>query len=216
MAEINFSEFDLPEEEVNDTLRAVFDKSIAAADPERKKTELRSLAADTRLLSFRQRLYLRYLFASQMRIRAAVNKMNQNLDIEPIKEGTVRSWHKDQNFKSIIERYTQLMLETTGIGSASRILLRIDGVVEDALTPVPVLHQGLPVFDPDRPGEILKEVDRGSALKGLEMLGKAAGAFRKDEENSQRVTVVLDFSGEQMQGEQESEVIDGEFVEVKK
>jgi hypothetical protein len=72
------------------------------------------------------------------------------------------------------------------------------------------------VFNPDRPGEILKEVDRGSALKGLEMLGKAAGAFRKDEENSQRVTVVLDFSGEQMQGEQESEVIDGEFVEVKK
>jgi hypothetical protein len=219
MSEAPLSDFDVTEEEAAavDAVSAVVGKPILEQSPERKLAEMKSLAAATRNLTLRQRLYLRYLLGSQMRPKVALRKFNENFSNEPLKESTVRDWHRRRNhFSSVLDRYTQLMLEQSGVGNPARILLRIDGVVEDALTPVPVLHQGLPVFNPDRPGEILKEVDRGSALKGLEMLGKAAGAFRKDEENSQRVTVVLDFSGEQMQGEQESEVIDGEFVEVKK
>jgi hypothetical protein len=136
--------------------------------------------------------------------------MNATLPREAqVQESVARRWMMNPAFKSIVERYTQLALEHAGVGSPAQILLRIDAVVEDALEPQPVVSR--------RTGEIIgHEADRGAALKGLELLGKAAGAFRKDEENSQRVTVVLDFSGDAMQGEQESEAIEGEAVEVKR
>lgn len=203
------SEFDLPEEEVA-ALESIFDKPVVAAakSDSGKLAEYASLAKATRELPLRQRAFLRSMLANQMRPDVARRKLAL-AGIKIDHHATAR-WMKDPEFKILLDRYTQLMLDQAGIGSPSRILLRIDGVVEDALQPVPVIYQGLPVVDPKREGEYLMEVDRGSALKGLELLGKAAGAFRKDEENSARVTVVLDFSGEQMQGEQESEVIEGE------
>jgi hypothetical protein len=51
-----------------------------------------------------------------------------------------------------------------------RLLARQDEIVETLLTPKPVLHQGLPVFDPRRPGEILTEVDAGAASRANEVL----------------------------------------------
>ena len=213
MTESPLSEFDV-EPEVADALQSVFDKPPVAVDRARKAAEYKTLAADTRKLSLRQRLYIRHLLASQMRQRVALNKMNAGLPFEDrLKESTVRNWHRRNDFRSIVERYAQLALEQSGVGSSAQILVRIDGVVEDALTPVPMYHNGIALRAPD--GSVQTEVDRGNALKGLELLGKAAGTFRKDEENSTRVTVVLDFSGEQMQGEQESEIVDGDFEVVR-
>src|SRR6185437_1956575 len=59
-----------------------------------------------------------------------------------------------------------------------RLLARQDDIVETLLTPKPVLHQGLPVFDPKRPGEILEEVEAGGASRANEVLMKAAGLLK--------------------------------------
>lgn len=206
----------LDEPGVTSALETVFDRPLAPV--EKRKTqraaEYRILAADTRGLSLRQRMFVRAMLSCQMRPSVAMRKVNEGLAAaDRLKQTTVSRWMKDGVFKSILERYTQLLLDYTGVASPAQTLLRIDAVVEDALTPVPMYHNGIALLNPET-GAIQKEVDRGAALKGLELLGKASGVFRKDEENSQRVTVVLDFSGEQMQGEQESEVIEGEAHEV--
>lgn len=62
-----------------------------------------------------------------------------------------------------------------------RLLVRQDDIVEMLLTPKPVLHQGLPVSDPRRPGEILEEVEAGAASKANETLMKAAGLLKDKE-----------------------------------
>lgn len=215
-------EFDEPQSDFEDiepeavtALESVLGKPIIVSEQRKaqKVAEYKQLAVDTRKLSARQRLYLRYLLASQMRPAVAIRAMAKNMDIEPLKEGTIREWHRRNDFRAIVSRYTQLMLDVSGVGSPAQTLLRIDAVVEDALTPVPMYHNGKALVNPET-GQVQKEVDRGSALKGLEMIGKAAGMFRKDEENSQRVTVVLDFSGEAPVGEQESEIIEGEATEI--
>jgi hypothetical protein len=51
-----------------------------------------------------------------------------------------------------------------------RLLARQDGIVKALLTPKPVLHQGLPVFDPARPGEILQEIEAAAASRANEVL----------------------------------------------
>lgn len=220
MTESGLSEFDFPEAETDveveaataDALATIYDAPLVppAKRAAQKAEEYRTLAADTRKLSYRQRLYLRHLLASQMRANVAHRKMNEGVAPEDqITLGTIRSWHRRRDFTEIVNRYTQLALEHAGVGNSAQILLRIDAVVEDALIPQPIVSR--------RSGEVIgHSVDSSTALKGLELLGKAAGTFRKDEEQSNRVTVVLDFSGEQMQGEQESEVIDGEAHEIKR
>ncbi|MCE5292973.1 MAG: hypothetical protein LLG14_27575 [Nocardiaceae bacterium] len=215
MSEAPLSDFDTPESDfdvatVESVLGGVVPAKKQARDPAYKK-----LAADTRALTYQQRVFIRTLLTCAMNMRAATRKMRANGFT--ITQGTPVRWMKTPAFRSVVERYTDLMCAEVGIGSPQHIMLRINDVVENALEPVPMYHSGMPVMNPET-GTVQKEVDRGSALKGLELLGKHAGAFRSDEEQSNRVTVVLDFSGESMQGEQESErvdAIDGEFEETK-
>ena len=62
-----------------------------------------------------------------------------------------------------------------------RLLARQDDIVETLLTPKPVLHQGIPVFDPKRPGQFLEEVEAGGASRANEVLMKAAGLLKDKE-----------------------------------
>ncbi len=167
------------------------------------------LAAKTRALPYRHRLYLKCLAATGFSATKAVRMLSEKMGVKL----DVSHAHRLMRFgdlRKVVEMYQDLALEAAGLNNPSRTLLRINDVVEDALTPVPRVSAG-EVIRHD--GEILMEVDRGSALKGLELIGKAQGAFRKDEETQQRVTVVLDFSGEKPAGDAESEVLDGEFTE---
>lgn len=215
MGETPLSDFDEPE--VLDALESVFDKPLVpvAKRQQQRDASYRQLALDTRALTYQQRVFIRMLLGCGMNMRAACRKMNAaGIKID---QKTPVNWMGRPAFKSVVDRYTDLMCTQAGVTSPSQTVLRINEVVEDALVPVPMVHNGQGVVID---GERIMEVDRGSALKGLEMIGKFNGAFRKDEENSQRVTVVLDFSGEAMQGEQESErienAIDGDFAEVPK
>lgn len=210
------SEFDAPESEFD---VATVDSVLGAVVPAKKQdrdASYKKLAADTRALTYQQRVFVRTMLASGMNMRASCRKMNAaGIKID---QKTPVKWMQRPAFRSVIERYTDLMCAQVGVGSPRHIMLRINDVVENALEPVPMVHNGQGVVID---GERMVEIDRGSALKGLELMGKHAGAFRSDEEQSNRVTVVLDFSGEAMQGEQESETversdaIDGEFEEAK-
>lgn len=210
------SEFDFAEDpEVLGVLQSVFDKPLVPIERRKmqKAAEMRRLADDIRQLTLRQRLFVRAMMGCQMRPAAAIREVNKTITRGgPLNQSSVCRWYREPWFKSIVERCTQVLLDVTGVASPAQTLLRIDAIVEDALTPVTMYHDGRPLRD--ELGEVQKEVDRGSALKGLELLGKASGTFRKDEENSARVTVVLDFSGEAPVGEQEREIIEGEATEV--
>lgn len=64
-----------------------------------------------------------------------------------------------------------------------RLLARHDDIVETALTPKPVLHQGIMVLDTRpgaHPGAVLEEVDVGAARNANSDLMKAAGLFPKE------------------------------------
>jgi hypothetical protein len=64
-------------------------------------------------------------------------------------------------------------------------------------------------------GEMMMEVDRDAALKGLKMLGENQKIFRSDGDDNRRVTVILDFTGD-APARDEKDVVDGEFAEVLK
>jgi hypothetical protein len=174
----------------------------------------RSLAVEARALPHRQRLFLRFMVTNQMHARRAIAAMNKAMGTD-FGISTANSWMTQPGFRTLLEKYAELAIAASGVQSVPSILMRIDAVVEDALVPTPMIYKGSLVRDTRDPlGEAtIMEVDRGSALKGLEMLGKSAGAFKADEQDQRRVTVVLDFSGDAPAGEAESEVLDGEFEE---
>lgn len=170
-----------------------------------------------RKLDFRQRMMVKCLINSQMHKATAIRKFNEVMvrnGHRPIDRSDGYRLINRGDFQAALDLYTEAMLKEAKLDNPSATLVRIDSVVEDALTPVPMISNGQPVVLPG--GQMMMEVDRGNALKGLEMIGKTQGIFRKDEETQQRVTVVLDFSGEKPAGEAESEIIDGEFTEIPK
>lgn len=65
-----------------------------------------------------------------------------------------------------------------------RLLARHDDIVETALTPRPVLHEGIMVLDSRPgapPGAVLEEVDVSAAARANETLMKAAGILKDKE-----------------------------------
>lgn len=75
-----------------------------------------------------------------------------------------------------------------------RLLARQDRIVETAMTPKPVLHEGIMVLDTRpgaRPGSVLEEVEVSAASRANEVLMKAAGLL-KDKEVEVNVGVAID------------------------
>lgn len=190
-------------------------KEVAAArvrDP-----EYAELARVTRKFSSRQQQFLKAMVANQMVPTRAIRAV-QNATGVPVCWKSVSRWTKLPAFRSALEKYAKLALQMSGVESPASILLRTNAIVEDALTPVARFHDGRQLRHDD--GTPAMEVDRSSALKGLDLLARSQGLLNKSETQTSRVTVILDFSGEVKQGEQadekENQVLDGEFTEVKK
>jgi hypothetical protein len=201
------------------TLVTLFDnpaKPVSAIESKKRVRDpaYRSLAQEVRALPHRQRLFLRFMVTNQMHAKRAIAAMNKAMGTD-FSIRVANDWMTQPGYRTLLEKYAELACAASGVQSVQSTLLRIDEIVEDALKPVPMVFKGEVVKFTDDAGErrTLMEVDRGSALKGLEMIGKANGAFKSDEQDQRRVTVVLDFSGETPAGEAESEVIDGEFEE---
>lgn len=200
-----------------DDPEVILPKGIVAA--RNRDPNFKALASQTRALPYRQKLFLKFLLANSMMASRASKKMTVATGVK-IDHHTTARWMTDLNFKRVMDKYADLALASSGAAHPATTLLRINEVVEDALVPVPKFHDGKQLRD-DR-GQAVFEVDRSNALKGLKTLAETQGLLKQDEENRGRVTVILDFSGGVMQGEQASEeggrddAIDAEFSEVLK
>jgi hypothetical protein len=79
-----------------------------------------------------------------------------------------------------------------------RLLRRQDEIVETALTPKPVLYQGIPVIDPRDPTgrTLIEEVNVGAASRANEVLLDRAMP-KNSEEKTRVVVTVVRLTGEQ-------------------
>lgn len=185
------------------------DRAVSKATDARTK----KLAALMRKLPMRHKLLMKYLVANQMHPRRARAAMERD-GVNPPDQTTLYRWMRRREFQEGMQAYGDLLLQSSGAASPVSILTRIDEVVEDALRPVPRIHNGQQVYD--ALGNPLYEVDRKSALKGLELLGKTPGTklFKGEEAQGARVTVFLDFGGGQMKNaERETETVEGDVLE---
>lgn len=178
---------------------------------QKRRTDARykQLAADVRALPPRQRMFLKCLVANAMipvRAIKALDKALKEMGSGKADRSTCYRWLRDPDFKALITLYSDLALEVHGLNNPTTTMLRIDEVYEEAMTPQPIVSR--------KSGQVVGyKKDLSSALKATDQLGRAQKLFRAEDEKSQRVTVVLDFSGEKPAGSAESEVIDGEFEE---
>jgi hypothetical protein len=169
-----------------------------------------NLAVRVARLPLRKRQFLRFLATSQFHTARAIKQMSAAYGkADP---STIYRWMRDdKQYQDIVAQYADLVLEASGIKNPVSTLMRIDGVIEDALSPVPKINNGVPVFYAGNP---IMEVDRDNALKGLKMIGEYQKLFRSDEEVTGRVTVTLDFSGEVPAKPADDQVLEGEFTPV--
>ncbi len=141
---------------------------------------------------------------------------------------THSNWVRENKNYATIVRLWQGVAGSEALDK-DRLLARQDDIVETLLTPKPVIYQGLPVFDPKRPGELLEEVEAGAASRANEVLMKASGLLKdKDLEinvgiigPSLNIQVVHIDGSIQDYGQQgvevalpEAEAIEAEFTEV--
>jgi hypothetical protein len=177
---------------------------------EKRRTDPRfkELAERVRALPARKRMFLNCMTACQMipaKAIKALDKLLQPAGVRADRSAAYR-WLRDPEYRDLIALYSDLALEVHGLNNPTTTLLRIDEVYEEAMTPQPIVNR--------KTGAVVGyKKDLSSALKATDQLGRAQKLFRAEDEKSQRVTVVLDFSGEKPAGDAESEVIDGEFSE---
>jgi hypothetical protein len=181
-------------------------KSLSA---KRHDPRFKTLAERTRALPHRQKLFLKCMMACQMHPATSIRKFNEVLKtqgVKPMDRSHLYRWMRNGDFRELMQLYSDLALEVHGLNNPTTTLLRIDEVYTEAMTEQPIVER--------KSGKIVGyKKDLSSALKATDQLGRAQKLFRAEDEKSQRVTVVLDFSGEKPAGSAESEVIDGEFEE---
>lgn len=98
---------------------------------------------------------------------------------------TVRSWNKTAGYRLVAAIMKGEAVDGfDGALERERLILRQDECVESLMTPKPILHQGLPVFDPERPGEILKEIEAGAAAKVNETMLRLGGHLKDEQEKA--------------------------------
>jgi hypothetical protein len=195
------------DEDARGEMVRLFGSTKLEGDPRYAKFSL-----EVRRLPLRKRLFLRFLANNQFHVGRAITALNKTLE-KRMDPSTIYRWVRDdRRYKQLVDQYSDLVLEASGVSNPVTTLLRIDSIVEDALTPVPKTNNGVGIVID---GVRLMEVDRDAALKGLKMLGENQKIFRSDGDDNRRVTVILDFTGDAPMRD-EVDVVDGEFEEVQK
>lgn len=128
-------------------------------------------------LTAKQRTFLTAFRENRLNARAAARA----LDMGGGRCTSHTNWMRERDYSTVV-RIWQGAAGAEALDK-DRLLARQDDIVETLLTPKPVLHQGLPVFDPRAPGQakILEEVEAGAAGRANEVLMKAAGLLKDKE-----------------------------------
>lgn len=179
--------------------------------PAQKRTEIvvppgvdpkyHGLVVALRKLRPRQRTYLRALAAHGFDHAKARRDLADRFT--PVDASTVFRWSKSPIFKAAYQALQEHLFELSGIDPVG-LLLRVNHVAEDAMTPVPILHQG------EDTG--FREVDRTNALRALELLGKHRRLWGSDEKTTRVTVQIVELDGPK-RGD-EPPAIEGEAEEV--
>lgn len=183
----------------DDVTPAMRDPDIEAPKVEPKHVQtLRAL----RQLKPQTRTFIRAYLACNCNGAAARRMLNQTQGWAPDSSQVSRWMRWDDNFRIALAGLKANLLELAGVDPES-LVLRTNAIVEDALTPVPILHHG------EDTG--FREVDRANALRGIENMAKWAGMGREEKHTTRVVVTVVKLDGP---AKAEAEVIEGEYTDV--
>lgn len=162
----------LGEPEQHPVLKALYD-DVTPADfrkvdivPEQLPAEQRKTLRALRRIRPVERAWIRAYLACNCNAQAASRslKARQGWSLSPPR--AYRLMRHDDDFRTALQGLQSDLMGLAGIDPVG-ILLRTNAVVEDAMTPAPILHQG------EDTG--YREVDRANALRGLEAMAKWQG-----------------------------------------
>lgn len=137
-------------------------------------------------LSTRQKTFLSAYRDCRFNERAACRQIGLSENTKPN-----TGWMQQPEYALVVRVWRANA--AAGAQDRDRLLARHDDIVESALTPKPILHQGIMVLDTRpgaRPGAVLEELDVGAARAANADLMKAAGML-KDKELEINVGVVI-------------------------
>ena len=133
-------------------------------------------------LSVQQRLAIRALLGSTTHKEALARLQDLGIDIKPAQ---LSAWiRKDKNFQAALATAEAVIVR---IVSKNNVLRKTETLLEEAMTPKPILYQG------EHTG--FEEVDLGVATRLVELQGKAVGLFADESALKVAVLVDVDFSG---------------------
>ena len=143
-------------------------------------------------------------------------RTNQNLTGRYQTPTAHTGWMRDNPYYATIVKIWRGITGSEALDK-DRLLARQDDIVEMALTPRPVLHEGIMVLDTRPgapPGAVLEEFDAGVASRANEVLMKAAGLFPKEDATAIGVQVQLPQITVELTPKSTRDVIDAPCVEV--
>lgn len=136
-----------------------------------------AILAAKRLLP-RQRTFIRAMIQEGGNISQALKLFNARSPVK-LDPYVPSRWMKNQDFKLVYQTAVREFLDFAGIDPAG-VLLRVVKTVDDAMKPVPILHQGKHTG--------YYEQDRTTVMRGAEFLGKVNKMLAADD-SSTRVTL---------------------------
>lgn len=148
-------------------------------------------------LPYKKRMAIEALLHNSTVREAAEAMQRLGFDVEP---NNLSQWRRQPEF---IRAFRAREIELAASISKETVVLNAAKLFEEALKPRPILHKG------EDTG--FEEIELGHALTANEQMGKATGAFAKDEAGRTVVVIDIDFSGRK--NPVQELVIEGEYTE---
>lgn len=135
----------------------------------------------------KQQMFLQTMRACRWNERATVRALENTP--HSISRNAVRYWHKQADYGFCMQVLRQD--DAGAVLDKDKLLLRQDDIVEQLMTPTPILHQGAATgyFENRAP----------AASKANEVLMKAAGLLKNDEHQTRHVVRFVNLAGPEVE-----------------
>lgn len=176
----------------NDTFLAILNDDISPRVrhpdvPDGVDVATRNMLVAAQRMHPRQRTFVRALIQEAGNEGRAIKLFNAR-SRDPLNVKQAQNWMMyDDDFRLVYKEAARQYLSVAGIDPQG-VLLRTVKVVNEALTPVPILYKGRHTG--------YYEQDRGNAMRGIEFLGKVNKMVGSEENRTRLVVQVIDMSGQ--------------------